>query len=88
MNALEDLLGNIFSQSKRKDPDAATRARCHRLATKLGYSISIDYDSHNGNGYWIENTSWLDETFSTSWDEVETKLRNEAAERKIGIDTS
>ncbi len=78
---LDNLLGDIFSPPKRKDPDAATRGRCKRLAKTLGYSITIDRDPYNGNGYWIEGTDWPDEIFSHCWDEVEGKLRAEATRR-------
>jgi hypothetical protein len=87
--ALEALLGDIFQTkpAKRKDTSAATRARCHRLAKKLGYHITIDRDPYSGNGYWIEGTDWPDEIFSTSWEEVEDKLLSEVNRRKIGVDT-
>ena len=80
-NALEYMLGDIFAPPKRKDPNAATRGRCKRLAKKLGYRITIErYD--DGNGYWIEDTDWPDETFCNSWDEVEEKLLAEFSRRK------
>lgn len=71
MNTLQNHLRTFLSPAKKTKNPAA--ARCRRKANRLGVSIEIER-SPSGNGYWLFGTEWDDETFCTSWEEVEEKL--------------
>lgn len=77
MKALQNQLNQFFgvenTAEKRETNNA--RARCKRLAARLGVRIEIERDAC-GNGYWLHNTGRDDENFCTSWAEVEEKLKS------------
>lgn len=67
----------IFSNPPKEANKANNnaRGRSKRLAKNLNITIDIVRDDA-GVGYWLDNTGWEDETFCTSWIEVEDKLKS------------
>lgn len=72
METLQNHLRTFLSPTKKTKNRAA--ARCRRKAKRLGVSIEIERFPSYGNGYWLVGNEWPDETFCTSWEEVEEKL--------------
>jgi len=77
---LDRILVDFLERSDDKRENDRARGRAKTLAKRLDVTVESVRDEA-GMTYWLHNTGWEDETFCTSWMEVEEKLKRVKAER-------
>lgn len=86
MKTLGKILNGPFDEARKERRKQEikrinnARARCKKLAAKLGVEIQPDNSFDGPRSYWLEGTGWDDDNYCSDWFEVEEKLnllRNE-----------